>query len=182
VHRPKLAFKHYVATQYPADGGNIKIRVNGGAWEPVDQEAFEHSPYNATIWGTVTGNDNPLQGQRGWTGVAAGWGTSLVDLSSLVEGGDTIRIRFDFGKDSVDGYEGWYLDDFAVYICSCDTDAFCDDGVFCNGAETCVGGFCEKGDGPCGDDYCDDANAACIPAVFWDDFSDVLRTRMCVHR
>ncbi|MHC4698216.1 MAG: M4 family metallopeptidase [Planctomycetota bacterium] len=172
LHAPKLIFTHYVATEYPADGGNVKISVNDGPFELIEDAAFEHNFYNATIWGTGTIDGNPLQGQRGWTGVAAGWGTSLVDLSSLVEGGDTIRIRFDFGKDPNGGYDGWYVDNFTVYVCTCDNDAFCDDGVFCNGAETCVGGFCRKGDEPCADDYCDEADTACIPAVFWDDFNN----------
>ncbi|MHC4696152.1 MAG: M4 family metallopeptidase, partial [Planctomycetota bacterium] len=132
VHRPNLVFTHYLATEYPADGGNVKISINDGPFELIESQSFEHSPYNATIWGTVTGFDNPLQGEPGWTGVAAGWATSLVDLSSLVAGGETIRIRFDFGKDALGGYEGWYVDDFAVYVCACNNDAFCDDGVFCN--------------------------------------------------
>ncbi|MFQ5591033.1 MAG: M4 family metallopeptidase [Phycisphaerae bacterium] len=174
VHKPKLAFTHYVATQYLGDGGNLRISVNGGPWELIETDAFEYNPYNATIQGAITGpnNNNPLEGETAWTGVAVAWGTSVVDLSSFVSGGDTVQVRFDFGKDAGRGYDGWFVDDFVVYVCACDTDAFCDDGVFCNGRESCWDGFCKKGTVPCGDDYCDESNMDCFPAVFWDDFGN----------
>jgi alpha-tubulin suppressor-like RCC1 family protein len=52
---------------------------------------------------------------------------------------------------------------------SCDTDADCTDGVFCNGVETCSDeGSCERGAEPscddhvaCTDDSCDEAGATC---------------------
>lgn len=37
----------------------------------------------------------------------------------------------------------------------CDSDADCDDGVFCNGAETCTNGTCQAGEDPCPDFGCD---------------------------
>jgi len=49
---------------------------------------------------------------------------------------------------------------------SCDnvpSDALCDDGLFCNGAEACVDGLCEPGADPCpgdGNDCTDDCNEA----------------------
>jgi hypothetical protein len=51
----------------------------------------------------------------------------------------------------------------------CRSDAECDDGVFCNGAETCHGGSCVSGPPPaCADvvdctvDRCDEAARACV--------------------
>ncbi|MCO6437893.1 MAG: hypothetical protein J5J06_12445 [Phycisphaerae bacterium] len=54
---------------------------------------------------------------------------------------------------------------------TCTEDADCDDGTFCNGAETCVAGVCTPGESPCAegetcnetDDRCDvcDADADC---------------------
>jgi hypothetical protein len=48
---------------------------------------------------------------------------------------------------------------------ACTQDADCDDGAFCNGAETCNAGACEAGSAPsgddgvgCTDDTCDEAN------------------------
>ncbi|MHC4697891.1 MAG: M4 family metallopeptidase, partial [Planctomycetota bacterium] len=180
LNRLKLAFAHHVATDYQADGGNLKIKVDSDPWQLIPPEAFEYNEYNTFL--EPSGSNNPLAGESAWSGVGGPWGTSVVDLSQfvgpplrttdhLVTGSQTIQIRFEFGKDRCGGYDGWFVDDFVVYICSCDSDAFCDDGVFCNGAETCVGGLCRKGDEPCTDDYCDEHNTACIPAVFWDDFN-----------
>jgi hypothetical protein len=51
-----------------------------------------------------------------------------------------------------------------VYLPSCSTNAQCDDGNVCNGAETCVAGACQPGTAL----NCDDANVcttdSCVPA------------------
>jgi hypothetical protein len=45
----------------------------------------------------------------------------------------------------------------------CTTDAECDDGAFCNGAETCVSGTCQPGTNPCSaSQTCDEATDACV--------------------
>ncbi len=45
---------------------------------------------------------------------------------------------------------------------TCATDADCDDGVFCNGAETCDTGLCRAGDGPCSPgEVCVESTASC---------------------
>ncbi|MGB2985870.1 MAG: agmatine deiminase family protein, partial [Phycisphaerae bacterium] len=44
----------------------------------------------------------------------------------------------------------------------CGSDGDCDDGLFCNGAETCVGGVCEPGSDPCPGQGCDEVNDECI--------------------
>jgi hypothetical protein len=58
--------------------------------------------------------------------------------------------------------------DEGLDVCGCGTDADCDDAVFCNGAEACVGGFCAPGapvdcdDGVgCTVDACDAGTDAC---------------------
>ena len=45
----------------------------------------------------------------------------------------------------------------------CETNAECDDGLFCNGAETCVDGVCQDGTNPCeeGQD-CDEDSDVCV--------------------
>ena len=46
----------------------------------------------------------------------------------------------------------------------CATDAECDDGLFCNGAETCDGMFCQPGTNPCAEgETCDEDNDVCVP-------------------
>ncbi len=119
-----LSFTHYIRTEGSWDGGNVKIRVNGGPWQIVPRSAFEHNPYNARLnTASPQGSTNPLAGEAGWTGLGGQWGTSIADLSDLAGGGDTIELLFEFGKDGCTGVTGWYLDDVEVYACpDCDAD------------------------------------------------------------
>ncbi len=47
---------------------------------------------------------------------------ALVSLGSLVSPGDTIQVRFDFGKDLCGGRGGWYVDDVQIYDCLAASD------------------------------------------------------------
>jgi Zn-dependent metalloprotease len=104
--RPTLAFTHYIASEPGFDGGNVQIRVNGGAWQLIPATAFEYNPYNTTLQSTLAGNTNPLAGQVAWSGAGGEWGTSLIDLRGFISGGESIEIRFRFGKDGCTGVEG----------------------------------------------------------------------------
>lgn len=44
----------------------------------------------------------------------------------------------------------------------CSVDADCDDGAFCNGAETCSGGSCQSGSDPCPGQGCDEGADQCV--------------------
>jgi probable HAF family extracellular repeat protein len=46
---------------------------------------------------------------------------------------------------------------------ACTGDLDCDDGVFCNGAETCVGSSCQAGSDPCPGQGCDEGAGTCGP-------------------
>ena len=117
-----MAFNHYVATESTWDGGNIKYSLNGGAWTLLPITAFTQNGYNSTLDGTSS-NDNPLKGQRAFTGTDGGslggsWGQSVVDLSRIgVVPGSNIKFRFELGTDGCNGLEGWYLDEIYVYNC-----------------------------------------------------------------
>lgn len=119
----EMAFNHYVATESTWDGGNIKYSLNGGSWTLVPVTAFTYNGYNSTLDGT-TSSDNPLKGQRAFTGTDGGslggsWGQSVIDLSKLgVTSGSKIKFRFEMGTDGCNGVEGWYLDELYVYNCS----------------------------------------------------------------
>ena len=97
-HTPRLTFEHYVATENGFDGGNVKISVNGGAFELLPASAFVFNPYNAVLVTEAAGNTNPLAGQPGFTGTDGGklggsWGQSQVDLTTIgVKPHDKIRI------------------------------------------------------------------------------------------
>jgi hypothetical protein len=47
----------------------------------------------------------------------------------------------------------------------CYDDPDCDDGLWCNGAETCVSGSCQPGNDPCPGQDCDEVNDICVPLV-----------------
>lgn len=119
----EMAFNHYVATESTWDGGNIKYSLNEGSWILVPVTAFIYNGYNSTLDGTSS-NDNPLKGQRAFTGTDGGslggsWGQSVIDLSKLgVTSGSKIKFRFEMGTDGCNGVEGWYLDELYVYNCS----------------------------------------------------------------
>jgi hypothetical protein len=167
VDRPLLSFAHLVTTAKMIDGGNLKISVDGGPWSLVPACAMRHNPYRYSN----TGGGNPLSAEPMWAGFSEGWITTLVDLSDLVEGGETIELAFEFGDRLHGGYEGWYVDDVYVYACSCINEQDCDDDVFCNGIETCAVGLCH-GTAPCPSEACDEIADGCLPTAFFDGFED----------
>jgi len=118
---PFLVFDHYVATEAEWDGGNLKISVNGAAFQPVPSSAFQFNAYNGTLQTAAGGNTNPLAGEQAFLGTDAGslggsWGQSQVDLSGLAGPEDSFRLRFDLGVDGCNGVDGWYLDN--VQVCT----------------------------------------------------------------
>ena len=121
---PRVTFAHYFATEPAFDGGNVKISINGGAFAVIPASAFTFNAYNGTLATTAQGNTNPLQGQPGFTGTDGGevtgsWGTSQINLTTAgVNPGDTIKLRFDFGRDGCGGRDGWYVDDVRVLSCN----------------------------------------------------------------
>jgi len=114
VSQPTLSFVHYMGSDPGWDGGNVHLSINGGAFELIPAEAFSYNPYNTLLLPDPP-NNNPMATEPAWSGFGGQWGTSLVDLSRFVSGGETIRFRFDFGKDRCIGIDGWYLDDFQVF-------------------------------------------------------------------
>jgi Zn-dependent metalloprotease len=118
---PTLAFTQYLDAEWGYDGGNVRIRVDGGEWQLVPGSAFTYNAYNDVLISAAAGNTNPMAGEEAWTGfsmLGGGWGTSLIDLRGYVSGGENVEFRFDFGKDGCGGWLGWYVDDVEVYTCS----------------------------------------------------------------
>jgi hypothetical protein len=115
-----LLFDHYAAIEYRADGGNLKISVNGGPYQLVGEDAFLFNPYNRVLFGSEINSNNPIGGEPAFTGYDEGtyyrgsWGQSQVDLTKVSDPGDTIRLRFDFGVDGCTGIDGWYLDNVRI--------------------------------------------------------------------
>jgi Zn-dependent metalloprotease len=128
---PRVTFDHWVSAEFllnvPGvslgwDGGNLKVSVNGGAYQLVPAGNFVFNAYNSTLISTAQGSDNPLAGQPAYTGADGGvtsgsWYRSIVDLAGIAAPGDFIRLRFDFGNDGCGGWVGWYVDDLKVQQC-----------------------------------------------------------------
>ena len=119
---PLLTFEHYMASEPNFDGGNLKIRVNGGAWVVVAASDYTFNPYNGALATAAAGNTNPMAGQPAFTGTDGGsifgsWGRSHVKLSNYAKPGDKIQLRWDFGNDGCGGNDGWYVDNVTLYAC-----------------------------------------------------------------
>ncbi len=123
-------------------------------------------------------------GQAGWAGTEISWGASTwtaAALDSATFDGDLVQLDVRYGTDSGVQGSGFHFDHVTVTdfdlqgadtqsdVCvdQCDFDADCDDGLFCNGAETCVADVCVAGTPPCDDgvsctaDTCDEGADTC---------------------
>jgi Zn-dependent metalloprotease len=119
----RATFDHWVATEPGWDGGNLKVSVNGGAFQLIPPSAYSFNGHNVQFFTADQGNTNPLAGQTGWSGNDAGkanggtWGTTLVNLGGFARAGDTVRLRWDFGTDICSGRTGWFMDNVNVFSC-----------------------------------------------------------------
>ena len=124
----RLRFLHYIASEADFDGGNLKIRVNGGPWQQIQTGDFSFNPYNVQLLppGPVNAptNTNPMAGEAAFSGTdngkakAGSWGYSLVNLARFARAGDTVQLRWDFGSDCATGRLGWFVDDVEVVSCT----------------------------------------------------------------
>jgi hypothetical protein len=120
----RATFDHWVATEPGWDGGNLKISVNGGAFQLIPPSAYAFNGHNVLLFSAAQGNTNPLAGQPSWSGNNSGtvnggsWGTTLVNLAGFARAGDTVRLRWDFGTDVCSGRTGWYMDNVNVFSCT----------------------------------------------------------------
>ncbi len=172
VGRPTVTFDHYLETERLWDGGHLKIQVNGGLWEEVETDAYRFNAPNVTMMASDQDDTpGPLAGTHAWSGAGGGWGSTMVDISRYVSGGDSVAFRFDFGKDGCGGFSGWWVDDFRLFDCACNGVADCDDGRFCT-VDACVSGLCTSSGDPCGTgSVCDESADSCMANVlFHEDF------------
>lgn len=122
---PLLVFDHWVATEAGFDGGQVEISRNGGAFTLLPKSEYVYNPPN-NIFGDplpLGNNTNPNPSEDAWTGFNIGvaqvgsWGTTVANLASVAQPGDTIRIRFVWSQDGCNGVEGWYVDNIRVITC-----------------------------------------------------------------
>ena len=83
-----------------------------------------------------------------------------VLIASPTAGSYTVTVR---SFNVPNGPQAFALVASGDLAASCGVDADCDDGLFCNGAETCSAGSCQAGAAPCsGSQSCDEAADACV--------------------
>lgn len=116
-----LTFDHYIATEATYDGGVVQMSRNGGSWSTIPSSAYTYNAPTRTLRTSAT-SDNPLAGQRAFEGTDQGgrgsWGTSRIDFGlagALPD--EQVRIRFNFGRDTCGGLDGWYVDNVVIALC-----------------------------------------------------------------
>jgi bacillolysin len=126
----EMRFDHYVATEATFDGGQVEISLdNGASFQLVPQGDYLFNAPNSQFDAPppVGLNTNPNAGEFAWNGTNVGtpasqppgsWGTTIIDLSSLTDPGNTILVRFTYSQDGCNGVEGWYVDNIRVYACA----------------------------------------------------------------
>ena len=129
---PRITINHWFDTELGWDGGNLKISVNGGAFNLVPASVIEYGPYNDNLFPPIQDgspyNTNPLADEAAFTGTDGGqpngsWGETRINLLTyfnqlgLGEGDKTVKLRFDFGVDQCGGTIGWYVDEVEFYSC-----------------------------------------------------------------
>ncbi len=105
---PSMSVDIWYSTEFSWDGGNVQISTDGGTeWEVI-------TPDGGYPDDAVVGLDN----EPGYTGTSgegteATWDTANFNLGNYTN--EDVKFRFRFGTDSsVEGYEGWYIDDFMI--------------------------------------------------------------------
>lgn len=105
------------------DGGVLEISTDDGqSWSQVSNADIQVRAYDGTI---ETGSSNPLEGAAAWCGDPRDtWERYSVDLVDWA--GETVRLRFRFGTNSVIRQTGWHLDDLQVDACGLPPQIFHD--------------------------------------------------------
>jgi hypothetical protein len=173
-----LEFAFYLGTEGGGfyDQASVAVSVDGGEFVVVDSNFSTLNPRKKGVRKRADAVGAGGVALRENTGE---WQHAAIDLTPLLDGASEADIRVRFGFDTIDGagneFAGFYVDDVAVLgelaPEPCSSGADCDDGLFCNGAETCSAGLCAHGtpvsctsdDGiGCTDEVCDEARQACV--------------------
>jgi hypothetical protein len=154
------------------DRASVEVSINGAAFTPAPTNftslfarRFHRVRPDAEAGGTAALIEN--------SGV---WQHVTSDLTSLFAGSGSgqlqIRVHFNTVDSIANNFAGFFVDDITVNgkTTSCNSDADCDDHLFCNGLETCTNNKCQSGSAP----NCDDAIACTADAC-------VESSKACTH-
>ncbi len=125
----RLTFRHNYNLQASGgfffDGGVLEVsspNINGGTFTDVTNAAVGGSFVSGGYVGAISNAfSNPLAGRQAWSGNSNGYVTTVVNLGPNVVG-QTIKIRFRMGSDTVTSGTGWRIDSLVLqdgYLCAC---------------------------------------------------------------
>jgi len=135
---------------------NEPVNAPGGV--PIDNAPWTSSVTSSEVsWSTTT---NPLR-----------WGTMYnFRFDALAPPTDVTATLGMFKTGSPTSVSGQTVGPQG----GCADDPDCDDGYFCNGAETCYAGSCQPGTDPCPGQVCDEDNDVCVECLTAGDCDDGL--------
>ncbi|MCH8147332.1 MAG: S8 family serine peptidase, partial [Planctomycetes bacterium] len=101
----------------------------------------------------------------------AGLAALILSVDSTLTPAEVRQVirdgAIDMGPAGFDRAYGWGRIDAIgslSLLAPCVTNGDCDDGLFCNGSETCSGGSCFAGADPCPGQTCDEVGDTCVSA------------------
>lgn len=161
-----------------APGGDLNVDQNeDGYGDGVLQQTFQGTGNSWRItWGYYffhgTSMAAPHVAGTAALVIANGNATTPNEVRTALQ--ETAKDLGAIGRDDIYGYGLINAYSAVNYSTSsepeCAVDSDCDDGLYCNGAETCVLGFCQSGTSvdcfglsdQCNDGVCDEATDSCI--------------------
>ncbi len=166
-------------------GGVWYDRANVGVHEVATGSRTAVSPDGGRLYNASGANGGcGTTGQGGWADANLTWAASTWSAAALGSAdfaGQEVQLDVRYGTDASLNGLGFRFDEVTVTdvsflvpdaqsdSCGCTVNAECDDGLFCNGAETCVAGSCQAGTPPncddgvsCTVDSCDEVGDTCV--------------------
>ncbi len=146
-----------------AEGAVVQVDATVYAWSTGTSDHLDlyyAADANSPVW-TLIGTFDPPAG-----------GVQTLSAQYTLPAGSLQAVRANFRYNgSQSSCSGGSYDDaddlvFAVGggAPECVVDADCDDGLYCNGSETCNAGSCQAGSDPCPGQSCDEGGDVCVPA------------------
>ena len=188
AHSGNNVFGYVLAGSYPNNLGQMHLTTNAidcsdltqvsarfWRWLSIESSVYDHASFSVSTDGTAF---TEVWAHNGSALIDSAWSLQSFDIASIADGQPAVYLRWTMGTtDSSVVYGGWNIDDIQILgveqdIPPCTSDAECDDQLFCNGTELCVGGTCLAGEPlicddsiACTDDSCDEATDSCANAV-----------------
>jgi hypothetical protein len=166
---PYVPWEEHLTSKAIDCTGLSQVSLRFWRWLGVEHPDWDHAyvrvSNDGTNYTTVWENTTEVT-DFAWTPVE-------YDISSVADNQSTVFLRWTMGDtDQYWTYCGWNIDDIEIYAFggeeTCTFDSDCNDGLFCNGTETCVDGTCQAGTPPncddgvgCTDDSCDEGTDTC---------------------